>query len=140
MDRSYTQYNASSKYLQQTLCVELTFNWFLKMLGEMKRSILNVNLKKYPRQVQHFALTLKWSFLLKLLTTLIYFSKKDPYVSQVLSSPLTTINQKLFTNNKRAISRFFGTVTLLPSRDFTCSKVTTETLKTLEQDVKCVWC
>ena len=139
MDRSYTQYNASSKYLQQTLCVELTFNWFLKMLGEMKRSILNVNLKKYPRQVQHFALTLKWSFLLKLLTALIYFSKKDPYVSQVLSSPLTTINQKLFTNNKRAISRFFGTVTLLPSRDFTCSMVTTGTLKTLEQDVKCVW-
>ena len=28
---------------------------------------------------------------------------------------------------------------LLPSRDFTCSKPTKETLKIPEQDVKCVW-
>ena len=28
---------------------------------------------------------------------------------------------------------------LIVNRDFACSKSTTETLKTLEQDVKCVW-
>ena len=32
--------------LNGKLCGELTFNYSLKMLGEMKRSILNVNLKK----------------------------------------------------------------------------------------------
>ena len=57
-------------------------------------------------------------------------------VSRVLSSPLTTINQMF--PNKRAISRFFEAVALIPNRDSTCSKSTKETLKTLEQDVKCV--
>ena len=33
-------------------------------------------------------------------------------VLQVLSLVLTKINQTLFTNNKRATSRFFGTVTV----------------------------
>ena len=32
--------------LNGKLCAELTFNYSLKMLGEKKRSILNVNLKK----------------------------------------------------------------------------------------------
>ena len=33
-------------------------------------------------------------------------------VSQVLSSSLTTLNQMFLTNNKRALSRFCGTVAL----------------------------
>ena len=33
---------------------------------------------------------------------------------------------------------FFGTVTLTTRLDFTCSKLTIETLERLEQDVKCV--
>ena len=39
-------------------------------------------------------------------------SEKILDVSQVLSSPLTTINQIILTNNKSAISRFFGTIVL----------------------------
>ena len=33
-------------------------------------------------------------------------------MSQVLNSPMTTLNQTFLTNNKRALSRFFGTVAL----------------------------
>ena len=57
--------------------------------------------------------------------------------SQVLSLPLTTLNQMFLTNNKRAISRFYGTVALT-TQNFTCLKSTIETLKTLKQDVKYV--
>ena len=39
-------------------------------------------------------------------------------VLQVLSSLLTTINQTLFTKNKRAILRFFGTFTLTTQLGF----------------------
>ena len=37
---------------------ELLFQ-YLKMLGEEKRSMINVNLKKYPRQIQHPVTDLK---------------------------------------------------------------------------------
>ena len=54
-----------------------------------------------------------------LLTTLNckLFSQKSTIldVSQVLSSSLSTINQMFLTNNKRAISRFFGMVALTTS-------------------------
>ena len=59
-------------------------------------------------------------------------------MSQVLSSPLTTINQMFLTNNKRAISRFFGTVALTTQPEFYLFMSTIETLETLKQDVKCV--
>ena len=36
------------------------------MLGEMKRSILNVNLKKYVRQIQHPVIDLKMELLVKI--------------------------------------------------------------------------
>ena len=39
--------------LNRNLCEGLTFSKLSKMLGETKRSILIVNLKKYPRQIQH---------------------------------------------------------------------------------------
>ena len=86
------------------------------MLGEEKRSIVNVNLKKYPRQIQHPITNLKMEPLIKLFTTLNckVFSEKSTIldVSQVLNSPLTTINQMFLTNNKRAISQFFETVVI----------------------------
>ena len=42
-----------------------------------------------------------------------FFTKSSVLdVSEVLSSPLTTINQMFFTNNKRAILRFFGMLTV----------------------------
>ena len=63
------------------------------MLGEIKRSILNVNLKKYPRQTQHHAKDLKMGLLVKVVNDFnlqAIFSKQSILdVSQVLSSPLT---------------------------------------------------
>ena len=83
------------------------------MLGEEKRSLINVNLKKYPKQTQHPATDLKMELLL----------------SQVLSSPLTTINQMFLTNNKRAISRFFGMVALNTLQRFYLFKVNNRNTK-----------
>ena len=39
---------------------------FFKMLGEITRSILNVNLKKDPRQIQHPTKDLKIELLVKI--------------------------------------------------------------------------
>ena len=36
------------------------------MLGEEKRSIINANLKKYPRQIQHLVTNLKMELLVKI--------------------------------------------------------------------------
>ena len=44
----------------------LTFNKFSKMLGETKKSILNVNLKKYPRQIQQPITDFKMELLIKI--------------------------------------------------------------------------
>ena len=46
------------------------------MLGEIKRSILKVNLKKYPRQIQHSVIDLKIELLLKIIND---FKLKDPF-------------------------------------------------------------
>ena len=48
------------------LCAELAFNYFLKMLGEIKSSILNENLVKYPRQIQHFVIDPKMELFVKI--------------------------------------------------------------------------
>ena len=40
------------------------------MLGEIKRSTLNVNQKKYPKQIQHAVIDLKLEFLVKIV---VYF-------------------------------------------------------------------
>ena len=48
-------------------------------------------------------------------------------------------NKSMFlAKHKRLISSFFGTVALTSYRDFTSSKSTIKTLKTLEHHVKCV--
>ena len=39
------------------------------MLGEEKKSIVNVNLKKYPRQIQHHATDLKMELLVKIVNS-----------------------------------------------------------------------
>ena len=49
--------------LNRNLCGGLTFSKLSKMLGETKRSILIVNLKKYPRQIQHPITELKMATL-----------------------------------------------------------------------------
>ena len=63
LDKSHNQYNASSIYLEQTfLCkVDLQLNFRRK-----KRSILNVNLKNYRRQIQHPAIDLKMELTVKI--------------------------------------------------------------------------
>ena len=50
-------------------------------------------------------------------------------VSQVLSSSLTTINQMFLTNNKRALSRFCGTVALTTEPRFYLLKVKNRNIK-----------
>ena len=51
--------------LNRYLWAELMFNQLLKMLGEIKRFILNVNLKNI-RHVQHFVIELKMELLVKI--------------------------------------------------------------------------
>ena len=66
------------------------------MLGEIKRTILNVDLKKYRRQTHYRVIDLKMELLVdivndfKLETIFAKISILD--VSQVLSLSLTTIN------------------------------------------------
>ena len=71
--------------------------------------------------------------------TICCFCKKIHFRCLTGSEFASDYNKSIFfTNDKRAISRLLGTVTLLPNRDFTCSTSTIETLKTLEEDVKFV--
>ena len=85
---------------------------------------------------------LKWSFLSKLLTTLNckLFLRKSTIldVSQVPSSPtintttiLVTINQIILRNNKRAISRFFGTIALTNKPRFYLFKINNRNTKNI---------
>ena len=65
LDKSHNQCNASSIYLEQTfVCkVDLQLN-----VRRKKRSILNVNLKNYPRQIQHPAIDLKMELTAKIVS------------------------------------------------------------------------
>ena len=89
-----------------------------------KRSIINADLIKYPKKIQHPVIDRKMGVL----------SIFD--VSQALCLLLTTINQTFFY--KRAISRFFGTVALTDKPGFYLFKFNGRNTKTLKQDVKCV--
>ena len=112
------------------------------MLGAIKRYILNVNLKKCLRLIQHPIIDLKMELLVKVANN---FKLKNLFekrfildVSQILSSLLTTIIKRFLRTTKEVYHGFLKRWLLLPSRDFTYSKSTIETLKTLEQYVKCV--
>ena len=84
------------------------FPLVLKILGGEKRSIINVNVKIHFRCVAG-------------------------------SEFASDYNKSMFlVNNRRLTSPLFGTVTLTTYRDFTSSKSTIETLKTLEHHVECV--
>ena len=65
LDKSHNQCNAFSIYLEQTfVCkVDLQLN-----VRRKKRSILNVNLKNYPRQIQHPAIDLKMELTAKIVS------------------------------------------------------------------------
>ena len=69
------------------------------MLGESKGPIINVNLKKHPREIQHPITDVKMELLPKIanafnLKTFLQKAKKNTIldVSQVLGLPLTSIN------------------------------------------------
>ena len=83
---------------------------------------LNLNLKKYPKQIYHPVIDLKVKLLVKIVVNFemqTIFSKRPILnVSQLLSTPLTTINETFFMKNKRATSQFFGTVTLTTQSGF----------------------
>ena len=83
--------------------------------------------KKYPRQIQHHVIDLKIGLLVKSVNNYklktIFAKRSILDVSQVLSLPLTTINQTFLTNNKRAKLRFFETMTLTTQQGFYLFKV-----------------
>ena len=69
------------------------------MLGESKGPIINVNLKKHPREIQHPITDVKMELLPKIanafnLKTFLQKTKKNTILdaSQVLGLPLTSIN------------------------------------------------
>ena len=114
------------------------------MLGEGKRSIINVNLKKYARQIQHHITDLKMELLVKvvndckLLTT---FTKKHHFRCDAGSEFASDYNKSMFlVNNKGTLSQFlwnggcYYLAEILP-REF---KVNYRNTKTLEHNVKCV--
>ena len=115
--------------------------YILHLCAVLKKVYTKCKLEKYPRKFQHKVIDLKTELLVKiandfeLQTTVAKRSILD--VSLVLSSPLTTKNQTFLTNNKRAISRFFGTVALPTQPGLHLFKVNNRNTKTLEQDVKC---
>ena len=113
------------------------------MLVEEKRSVINVNLKKYARQIQHHVTDLKMELLVKIVSDCklqTIFAKKRHFICVAGFEFASYYNKSMFlANNKRLISPLFGTVALTTYRDFTSSKSTIETLKTLEHHVKCAW-
>ena len=127
VDRSHTQCNASSIYLEQRFVCSVDVQLIFKNIRRNKRSLLNVNLEKYPKRIQHFVINFKMelfvNFVIDFKLQTIFAKRFILDVSQVLSSSLTTINQTFRTNNKRAISRFFGKLTLTIKPGFYLFKV-----------------
>ena len=122
LDRSQIQCNASSIYLEQTFVCRVDTQLTFENVKRNKRSILNVNLRKCPKQIQHPVKDLKMELLL---TVIINFKPQTNFakrsildMSQVLSLALSTKNQTFFKNKKRAISWFFGMVTLTTQLGF----------------------
>ena len=76
------------------------------MLGKIKRPILNVNQKKNTRQILHLIIDL-----VKIMNECklqpIFAKRFILDVSQVLSLPLTTINQAFSWTAKELYHRFF---------------------------------
>ena len=86
------------------------------MLGEEKRSIINVNLKKYARQIQHQVTNLKMELLVKIVNDCklqIILAKKHHVRCDTGSEFTSDYNESmLLANSKRPMSPFFGTVAL----------------------------
>ena len=76
--------------------------------------------------------------MLKLLTALNckLFSQKDPF--KFASDYVFYVFPRFLQTTKKLYHGFLERWLFKPSKDFACSKLTIEALKTLEQDVKCV--
>ena len=87
------------------------------MLGEEKRSIVNLNLEKYPRQIQQPTPDLKMELLVKIVNDFklqSIFAKKHHFRCVTVSEFASDCNKSMFlTSKKRAISRFFGMVAVI---------------------------
>ena len=59
VDRSHTQCNASSIYLEQRFVCRVDVQLIFKNIRRNKRSLLNVNLEKYPKRIHHFVINFK---------------------------------------------------------------------------------
>ena len=73
-----THYDASSIYLEQIFVCRVDTQLLFEDVRRNKRFILNINLKKYPRQIQHPTTDLKMELVVKLLMTLnckLFFQK-----------------------------------------------------------------
>ena len=105
------------------------------MLGESKGPIINVNLKKHPREIQHPITDVKMEFLPKIanafnLKTFLQKNKKKHHFRCVTGTGFASDFHKCFLQTtKELYHSFLEWWLLLPSRDFTCSKSTIETLK-----------
>ena len=109
------------------------------MLGEIKRYILNVNLKKYQRQTEHPVIDPKMEILVKILNeTVNYFCKKIHFRCVTGSEFASTINQTFYTNKNRAILRFFEMVTLTTQPGFYLYKVNNRNTK--NTSARCEMC
>ena len=60
-------------------------------------------------------------------------------ISEFASDYVFYVFLRFLKTKKSFIMAFLELWLLLPSYDFVFSKLTTETLKTLEEDVECVW-
>ena len=105
-DRSHTQCNASSIYLEQTDVCRVDIHLIFKMRGKKKRPILNVNQKKYTRQILHLIIDLV-KIMNKCKLQPIFAKRFILDVSQVLSLPLTTINQAFSWTAKELYHKLF---------------------------------
>ena len=80
------------------------------MFGKIKKSILNVNLKKYARQIQHPVTDLKIELLVKIINdfklSTIFAKSSISDMSQDLSLPLTTIIKRFLRTTKELYHDF----------------------------------
>ena len=111
------------------------YNQRVNKINQWKNCKWNVNLIKTTRgRLSTLYKIIEWSFLSKFLIIILnsysIFAKRLILdVSQVLSSLLTTIKYTFLKDNKRVISRFFGTVALTTYPGFYLINVTNRNTK-----------
>ena len=100
LDTSHTRCNACSIYLEQTFVCRVDVQLIFKNVRKNEKVYAKCKSEKYSKQIQHTAIDLKMELLVKIVNDFklqTNFAKRSILdVSQVLSSPLTAINQTFF--------------------------------------------